>query len=369
LKLEASGTLQAIKPLSGQEWRVRLQQMKARIVKEGYSRGERLDAGEEEKQQIDLSPDAASGVDMRGSITSLDQAGFARAALLSQQQASTARSNASSLPSPHTSLALKWNAYAKDQEGMVQELKTLRRDKRHLLALIDTHTQQLATTQHKHSRLLAKLTALARQKGVVLVTNADGRTRAEAAGEVGEGGAVRLNPLLSVQQMAVALSREVIRLEAEKERKELEQDEIEEQQRLDEERAAEDERSERRYSRREDEYSDDDEQQRPRPTQRHRLRVLRDKKAALLQKVHELQEQLQRKGGESELSSKDQAAVDALIGSIGTARTHADTYEEQLDQRQRQLEKVREENRQLALHARDAATVSQTKAQKHKSRG
>ena len=366
LRLEASGTIEAIKPLTGQEWKARLQHLKARIVREGYSRGERLDSGEEEKQQLDLSTDTDS---QRASITSLNQAGFARAALLSQQAAtaSTARSSASGAPSPHTSLALKWNAYAKDQEGMEQELKALKRDKRHLLALIDTHTQQLATTHHKHSRLLTKLTALAQQKGMLLVTAADGRTRAEAAGEVAEGEGVRLNPLLSVQQVAVCLQREIGRLEVEKERKECEQDEVEEQQRLEEETAAEDERREKQLSRDDDDYSDDEEQQRPRLTQRQRLRVVRVKKAALLQQVHELQEQLQRGGGESVLSSKEQAAAKALIVAIATARTHADTYEEQLGQRQRQLERVREENDRLARQMR-AAISSDTKAVKHKNR-
>ena len=368
LTLEAKGTIEAIRPLSGQEWRARLRHMKARIVKEGYSRGERVDSGEEEKQQLDFNID--TDATDRSSITALNQAGFARAAQLSQQAAasSTARSTASSAPSPHTSLALKWNAYAKDQEGMEQELKSLRRDKHQLLALIDTHTQQLATTSEKHVRLLSKLTALARQKGMLLVTAVDGRTRAEAAGEVGEGESVRLNPLLSVQQVAMSLQREVARLDVEKEKKECEQDEIEEQQRLEEESAAEEQRRERQFSRGDDEYSEDDEQQRPRPTQRHRLRVLREKKAALLLNVHELQEQLQRAGGESALSGKSQAAADALIAAIATARTHADTYEEQLIQRQRQLERVRDENARLAQQLRTATTNSSTKAIKHRNR-
>ena len=344
--------------------------MKARIVKEGYSRGERLDTGEEEKEQLDLS-NTADGI-QRASITSLNEAGFARAAQLSQQAAgmSTGRSNASSAASPHTTLALKWNAYAKDQEGMEQELKSLKRDKRHLLALIDTHTQQLATTQQKHGRLVAKLTALAQRKGMLLVTAADGRTKAEAAGEVGEGDAVRLNPLLSMQQIVGCLQREVARLEVEKERRECEQDEIEEQQRLDEERASEDESRERKLSRGDDEYSsDDDEQQRPRLTQRHRLRVLREKKAALLQQLHELQEQLQQGSGDSALSSKDSAATNSLIAAIATARTHADTYEEQLMQRQRQLEKVREENARLAqqqMHT--TSSGNNIKTVKHRTR-
>ena len=327
LRLEANGAIEAIKPLSGEEWRARLQQLKARIVAEGYSRGERLDTGEEEKEQLELSTN--TDTTEHSSLPSLDQASFARAARLSQQAglSSTARSTASTAPSPHTTLALKWNAYAKDQEGMEQELKTLKRDKRHLLALIDAHTQQLAATQQRHTRLVAKLTALAQQKGMLLVTAADGRTKAEAAGEVGEAEAVRLNPLLTTQQIAASLQREVARLEVEKERKECEQDEIEEQQRLEEERAADEDRRERRSSLADDDYSDDDAQQRPRLTQRHRLRAQREKKAALLQKVHDLQEQLQRSSGETALRSKDQAASNALIAAIATARTHADTYE------------------------------------------
>ena len=380
LRLEASGTIEAVKPLSGAEWRTRLQQMKARIVREGYSRGERLDSGEqeeEEKQQLDFPLDAPNN-DRTSSLTSLNQASFARATQPSQQAAtsSTARSTASSAPSPHTSLALKWNAYAKDQEGMEQELKSLRRDKRHMLALLDTHAEQLVTTQQKHGRLLARLTSLARQKGMLLVTAPDGRTKAELAGEVGEAGEgeVRLNPLLSMQQVAVSLQREVARLEVERERKECEQDELEEQQRLEEERAAEEDKRERRWNRADDDYSDDGEdddnqpQRPPRITQRHRLRVLREKKAALLQQVHDLQEQLQRSGGgESGLSRKDQAAMETLIASIATARSHADTYEEQLIQRQRQLETVREENDRLAQLLR-SATDSNTKAVKHRSR-
>ena len=351
---------------------MRLEQMRARIVREGYSRGERLDSGEEEKEPLDLS--TATTSTERPAIASLNQADFARAALLSQQAAASDTSR-SVAPSPHTSLALKWNAYAKDQEGMEQELKTLRRDKRHLLTLIDTHTQQLTATTHTHTMLLNKLTTLAARKGMQLTTAADGRSKAEPAGEVGEGDSVRLNPMLSAAQVVLALQREVARLELDKERKECEQDDIEEQQRLEEERAAEDDKRERQLSNSrgggDDEYSqdeDEDEQQQqhqPRLTQRHRLRMLREKKAALLQKVHEMQEQLQQ-SRDSAISSKDSTAAEALTSSITTARTHADTYEEQLVQRQRQLSRVREENARLAqqLHA----ATSTAKSAKHRSR-
>ena len=350
--------------LSGPQWRQRLHSARQEVIERRYSRGERLivDADSLFIDSDDGSADGHGAADplrpgtgarprsaMGGSaqlptaqhrsMTGGDlpalspfeavPSGRFSATFDAAAQSTTARSTASS-----ASFALKHAAYAKDREGMEQERRELQRIKRGLLRAISDHERHAGAVQAEHEAVDAALLALARQKGMARVGHGSG-SRFERRAVTDDG---RVNPQLSLGQVLRALQREIAALEREKEDKERAQDAAEERESQAEQQTALEDADDGRGA------------QQSAVSQRRRLLALREKKRALLEKVHAMQDRLmetRRRPPGLAPADDTSAALTQLEQSLTRARAHKREYTEQRRRAAERLDSVRRSNARL----------------------
>ena len=335
--------------LSGVQWRGRLQRMRAEVMEQRYSRGERLTMADdsaflddEEDADTSAAAYAATGIVGHKSLSGsdlpvlspfdrsdeVDSSPFS-STLDSAFLSSTARSTASN----SAAAALKHSAFAKDREGMEQEKRELQREKRRLLCAIAEHEEQLSAVRAEFERQDARLLQLARQKGLVRVGEGTS-SRFERRAETDDG---RLNPALSSTQLIHSLQREVQLLEREKEERERRQDERDEEERDREER----ERAQRRR-RGDGEDSDGVDAALRGMGPRRRLLAVRERKRQLLERIHAMQDQLtagRQKAQQLSAASSRQSAASAaqLDADLRREQSHHSEYE---TQRRRAMERL-----------------------------